>query len=82
MRYLYVFIVFFLFAAMPSRAADAPYVPTPWNVVDALFKLGGVGASDFVIDLGSGDGRIVIAAAKKFGARGMGVDLDDNKKNI
>lgn len=63
---------------MPSRAADAPYVPTPWNVVDAMFKLGAVGGNDVVIDLGSGDGRIVIAAAKQFGARGMGVDLDDN----
>ncbi len=78
MRYLSVFIIFFMFQAKPLRAADAPYVPTPWNVVDALFKLGGVTASDFLIDLGSGDGRIVIAAATKLGARGMGVDLDDN----
>jgi SAM-dependent methyltransferase len=64
--------------AIPARGADAPYVPTPWNVVEAMLKLGGVGAGDFLIDLGSGDGRIVITAAKQLGARGMGVDLDDN----
>jgi Methyltransferase domain len=76
-RYLYVFITFF--GMLPSaRAADAPYVSTPWNVVDALFKIGGVGAGDYVVDLGSGDGRIVISAAKKLGARGMGVELDAN----
>jgi hypothetical protein len=76
-RYLIVFIVFFTLTSV-ARAADAPYVPTPWNVVDALFKLGGVGANDYLVDLGSGDGRIVIAAAKKLGARGMGVELDAN----
>ena len=61
-----------------AHAADAPYVQTPWNVVDALFKIGGVGPNDYLIDLGSGDGRIVIAAAKRLGARGMGVELDAN----
>ena len=59
-----------------AHAADAPYVQTPWNVIDALFKIGGVGPNDYLIDLGSGDGRIVIAAAKRLGARGMGVELD------
>ena len=52
------------------------YVPTPQVVVDAMLKMAKVGAKDFVIDLGSGDGRIVITAAKKYGARGFGVDLD------
>ena len=61
-----------------ARAADVPYVPTPWVVVDAMLKLGAVGPNDYLIDLGSGDGRIVIAAAKRLGARGFGVDLDDN----
>ena len=73
-----------LLAALPalSPAADqhphasAPYVPTPANVVDAMLKLANVGPKDFVIDLGSGDGRIVIAAAKKHGASGFGVDID------
>jgi len=52
------------------------YVPTPQIVVDEMLRMAKVGANDYVIDLGSGDGRIVITAAKKFGARGFGVDLD------
>ncbi len=75
-RYLFVFIAYFCAASYPARAADAPYVQTPWNVVDALLKMGGVGPNDYLIDLGSGDGRIIIAAAKRLGARGMGVELD------
>ncbi len=55
---------------------EVPYVPTPMVTVDEMLRLSGVGPQDFVIDLGSGDGRIVITAAKKFGARGFGVDLD------
>src|SRR5262245_25335759 len=64
--------------ATPVQAADVPYVPTPWNVVDAMLKIAAVGPDDYLIDLGSGDGRIVITAAKKIGTRGFGVDLDDN----
>jgi len=63
-------------AADPHPHADVPYVPTPANVVDAMLKLAGIGPRDFVIDLGSGDGRIVIAAAKQHGARGFGVEID------
>ena len=59
-----------------AQVSDVPYVPTPWNVVDAMLGIAKVGAGDYVIDLGSGDGRIVIAAAKKHGARGFGVDID------
>jgi hypothetical protein len=59
-----------------AQAADVPYVPTPPNVVEAMLDLAKVTPDDFLIDLGSGDGRIVIAAAKKYGARGMGVELD------
>ena len=55
---------------------DVPYVPTPPVVVEEMLRLAAVGPGDFVVDLGSGDGRILIAAAKKFGARGIGVDLD------
>ena len=58
---------------------DVPYVPTPPVVVEEMLRLAGVGPGDFVIDLGSGDGRILIAAAKKFGARGVGVDLDPER---
>jgi hypothetical protein len=53
-----------------------PFVPTPQVTVDEMLRIAGVGPGDFVLDLGSGDGRIVITAAKKFGARGLGVDLD------
>src|SRR5687767_4877625 len=59
-----------------AQSADVPYVPTPQNVVEAMLDLAKVGPDDFVIDLGSGDGRIVITAAKKYGARGFGVELD------
>ncbi len=55
---------------------DVGYVPTPQVVVDEMLRMGKVGPQDFVIDLGSGDGRVVITAAKNFGARGFGVDLD------
>jgi len=59
-----------------AQTPDVPFVPTPPVVVDAMLELAGVGPADYVIDLGSGDGRIVIAAAKKRGARGFGVDID------
>jgi precorrin-6B methylase 2 len=54
----------------------APYVPTGHDVVDRMLSLAGVTKDDFVVDLGCGDGRIPIAAAKKYGARGLGVDID------
>src|SRR3990167_5139270 len=57
-------------------AGDVVYVPTPQIVVDEMLRMAKVGPKDYVIDLGSGDGRMVITAAKKFGARGFGVDLD------
>jgi SAM-dependent methyltransferase len=53
-----------------------PYVPTPWLIVDEMLKLADIRAGDFVVDLGSGDGRLVISAAERFGARGFGVDID------
>ena len=59
----------------------APYVPTPSDVVDRMLRLAMVGPRDVVYDLGCGDGRIVIAAAEKFGARGVGVDIDANLIN-
>jgi tRNA G10 N-methylase Trm11 len=53
----------------------APFVPTPHDVVDRMLLLGEVTAADTVYDLGCGDGRIVVAAAQKYGARGVGVDV-------
>jgi SAM-dependent methyltransferase len=58
------------------RPLDAPYVPTPEATAVDMLRLAGVTASDTVYDLGSGDGRVVIAAARLFGARGVGVELD------
>ena len=55
---------------------DVVYVPTPQEVVDEMLNMAKVGPNDYIIDLGSGDGRIVITAATKHGARGFGVDLD------
>lgn len=55
---------------------DTPYVQTPQNVVDRMLEVAKVGPKDYVIDLGSGDGRMVITAAQRYGARGFGVDLD------
>jgi outer membrane protein assembly factor BamB len=59
-----------------DRAPDAVFVPTPHDVVAAMLKLAGVEKQDVVYDLGSGDGRIVIAAAKQYGARAVGVEID------
>ncbi|MCC6535787.1 MAG: class I SAM-dependent methyltransferase [Burkholderiales bacterium] len=66
--------------AAPARAQDVdagPYVPTPQYIVDRMLQMAAVSGKDYVIDLGSGDGRIVITAAKRFGARGMGVDISE-----
>jgi precorrin-6B methylase 2 len=54
----------------------APYVPTPHSVVKAMLELAELSKDDVIIDLGCGDGRIVIAAARDYGARGIGVDID------
>ena len=56
--------------------ADVPYVQTPTDVVTEMLRLAKVTANDVVYDLGSGDGRIVIAAARDFGARGVGIEID------
>lgn len=67
--------------ALPVAAQEprVPYVPTPQAVVDRMLEIAGVGGNDYLIDLGSGDGRIVITAAKKFGTRGFGVDIDPER---
>lgn len=65
-------------SARPGQSL-APFVPTPNDVVDRMLTLAGVTAGDVVYDLGCGDGRIVIAAARDFGARGVGVDIDPQR---
>jgi len=63
----------------PAHDLDVPYVPTPPTVVDAMLKMAQVTSNDVVYDLGCGDGRIVVMAAEKYGARGVGVDLDPRR---
>jgi SAM-dependent methyltransferase len=63
----------------PDAAQLAPYVPTPQEVVDRMLQLGGVQKNDVVYDLGCGDGRIPITAARMYGARGVGVDIDPQR---
>jgi len=58
---------------------DVPFVPTPPEVVEKMLDMAGVQPSDVVYDLGCGDGRIVIAAARKYGARGVGIDIDPRR---
>jgi SAM-dependent methyltransferase len=60
----------------PARTPDIFFVPTRHAVADAMLRLAGVTKDDVVYDLGSGDGRIVILAAQKYGARGVGIELD------
>jgi len=69
----------YLTAAGPDAQSLAPYVPTPPEVVDRMLTLAGVTKNDVVYDLGSGDGRIPIAAARQFGARGVGLDIDPRR---
>jgi SAM-dependent methyltransferase len=60
----------------PKKEKDVPYVSTPPEVVEAMLKMANVQSSDIVYDLGCGDGRIVVTAAEKFGAHGVGIDID------
>lgn len=75
-------VLVFAFAAFSTAGnaqegrGDVVYVPTPQVVVEEMLRMAKMGPNDFLIDLGSGDGRFVVTAAKKFGARGFGVDLD------
>jgi ribosomal protein L11 methylase PrmA len=63
----------------PTRGPDVVFVPTPQEVVDAMLKVAGVGPNDVLYDLGSGDGRIPITAAQRFGTRGVGYDIDPQR---
>lgn len=79
-----LFVLAAALSALPAAAqgqqnwstVDVVYVPTPHDVVEEMLRLAGVGKDDVLYDLGSGDGRIPIAAAKKFGIRATGIDID------
>lgn len=86
-----IFIAFLLLGALglaalqqlapqqPQRKPDVVFVPTPPQVVAEMLRLAEVGGQDVVYDLGCGDGRLVITAAKKYGARGVGIDIDPQR---
>lgn len=65
--------------AQPRRQPDVPYVPTTEEAVKAMLKLAGVKKTDVVYDLGCGDGRIVVAAAREYGARAVGIDINPER---
>jgi 2-polyprenyl-3-methyl-5-hydroxy-6-metoxy-1,4-benzoquinol methylase len=66
-------------ATAQKRTPDVIYVPTPQPVVEAMLKLAEVGKGDVLYDLGSGDGRIPVTAAKQFGIRAVGIDIDPQR---
>ena len=68
----------FMAAAVAQQINAGPYVPSPQSVVADMLQYAGVGPADFIIDLGSGDGRIVRTAAQVYGARGFGVEIQDD----
>jgi SAM-dependent methyltransferase len=76
MRHAFLTTLAILAAPFVAAQSLAPFVPTPPDVVDRMLTLARTGPDDVVYDLGCGDGRIVIAAAQKFRARGVGVDID------
>lgn len=75
---LLLFFLMLTTTGLKAQDLDVPYVPTPQKVVERMLDLADVNSGDYVIDLGSGDGRIVIAAAKR-GATGHGIDLDPQR---
>jgi SAM-dependent methyltransferase len=83
-KWMVALVVLFLaaipvFAQYDDGPGEVPYVPTPPEIVEAMLKLGEIKSTDFVIDLGCGDGRIVVMAAEKFGARGLGYDINPDR---
>lgn len=67
------------YAALAQRTPDVIFVPTAFETVMAMLKLAEVTPNDIVYDLGCGDGRFVVTAAKQFGARGVGIDIDPER---
>lgn len=79
-KYLFVLLFTLGFTQLNAQLdLDVPYVPTPMDVVEAMLDVAKVSKNDVVYDLGCGDGRIVVTAAKKYGATGIGVDLNPER---
>lgn len=79
LNFLFTLVLVTFLSGNPLLAQDVIYVPTSDTVVNAMLKLANVTEDDVVYDLGSGDGRIVIAAARNHGARGVGIDIDPER---
>lgn len=62
--------------ASPLPRPDIAFIPTPYDAIEAMLELAGITPEDVVYDLGCGDGRLLIRAAQRFGARGVGIDID------
>jgi SAM-dependent methyltransferase len=84
--FLYALLLFFPYNGFSQEPEylwdyqyDVPYVPTPYEVVNEMLKMGKVSKDDVLYDLGCGDGRIIITAAKEFGCRGIGIDIDPQR---
>jgi SAM-dependent methyltransferase len=75
-RFAILTLVAMLTSQAPSRTPDIHFTPTRHNIADAMLRLASVTGDDVVYDLGSGDGRIPIIAAQKYGARGVGIEID------
>jgi len=76
--FFFYYLLFHLLSGCSAirTAAPVPFIPTPPEIVDRMLELAQVQSGDVVYDLGSGDGRIVIQAAKKYGVRGVGIEID------
>lgn len=81
LRISIIALVLTLWIGFGAMAQDVHYVPTSQSIVDAMLKLAKVTQEDIVYDLGCGDGRIVITAAKEYGAKGKGIDIDPKRIN-
>ena len=77
--FAFALAVLVLIPAAYGASATVPYVPTPQEVVDRMLQVAKVSKNDYLIDLGSGDGRIVVTAARRYGTRGFGVDLNPTR---
>ena len=71
----------FIFSAEAIGQYDVPYVPTSYETIEQMLKMANVSEDDILYDLGCGDGRIVITAAKEFGAKGIGIDINPERIN-
>ena len=81
MRHFLAFVLAACATSIPAQSQypDVIFVPTPQEVVDKMLELGRVGKGDVLYDLGSGDGRIPVTAAKRFGIRAVGIDIDPER---